>query len=119
MTLLPLVGRVLVAAIFIWSGLHKLMAPGRAAALIAAHGLPLATAGAVAAGLLEVVAGAALVLGVRSRAVAIALGAYVVLVTWLFHYPGQMVEVMKNAAIVGALLLVAANGPGSLSVDRG
>ncbi len=114
----PLLGRILVAALFVWSGVSKLQHPAHFAAPIASVHIPYATAAAVAAGLLEVLGGALLVLGLRARTAAFALLVYVAVVTWLFHWPGQMVEVMKNAAIMGALLGIAAHGPGPTSVNR-
>jgi putative oxidoreductase len=113
----PFVGRILIAVLFLWSGFGKLAHPAHAASRIASVHVPYATAAAVAAGLLEIVAGAALVLGLRTRGVALALLLYVVAVTWLFHWPTQMVEVMKNAAIAGGLLGIVAHGPGRLSMN--
>ena len=122
----PLVARVLLAIVFAWSGWQKLTATGRAASMIAGRGLPYATKLAYAAGALELVGALLLVLGLRARAVALALAAYVVLASWLFHlHPalrgdaGQMVHLLKNAGIIGGLLLLSLHGPGTASVDRG
>ncbi len=113
----PLLGRILVASLFVWSGFGKLAHPAHAAARIAAAHIPYSTAGAVAAGLLEVLGGVALVLGLRARSFALVLLLYVLAVTWLVHWPGQMIEVLKNAAIAGALLGIMAHGPGRLSMN--
>jgi putative oxidoreductase len=122
----PLAARLLVAALFLYSGWSKLAHPAGAAGRIVARGLPLATAGAVTAGVLEVLAGAAIVVGFRARAAALALVPYVLVVSWLFHWraavagdAAQLVQLAKNGAVVGALLLLAAHGPGSASLDRG
>ncbi len=114
----PLLGRLLVAAIFLWSGASKLSHPGRAASMIASVHLPYPTAASVAAGAVEVLGGAALVLGLRARTAALVLLAFVAWATWLFHWPAQTVEVLKNLAICGALLGIASHGPGPLSVQR-
>jgi putative oxidoreductase len=122
----PLVARVLLAAIFGWSGWQKLTATGRAAAAITGRGLPYATALAHAAGALELVGALLLVLGLRARPMALALAAYVVVASWLFHlHPAmrgdaaQMIHLLKNAGIIGGLVLLALHGPGTASVDRG
>ncbi len=114
----PFVGRVLVALLFLWSGLQKLSAPGYAAARIAAVHIPLATAAAVAAGLVEVLGAVALAVGYKARAAAVVLCLYLLVVTWLFHWPHEVVQVMKNLAIMGGLLALAGHGPGSVSVRR-
>lgn len=114
----PLVGRILIALLFVFSGWHKLAAPGRTAASLAAVHIPFATAAAVAAGALEVLGAVALVLGLRTRATALVLFLFVLAATWLFHWPGEMVQVMKNLAIMGGLLFIAGHGPGPVSVNR-
>ncbi len=114
----PLLGRVLVAVLFLWSGAAKLSHPARAAAAIAAVHVPYPMAASLAAGALEALGGAALVLGLRARSAAVLLFLYVAAATWLFHWPAEMVHVMKNLAIMGALLGVAANGPGPLALER-
>ncbi|HET9598105.1 MAG TPA: DoxX family protein [Anaeromyxobacteraceae bacterium] len=122
----PLVARVLLAAIFAWSGWQKLTVTGRAAAAITGRGLPYATALAYAACALELVGALMLVLGIRARAVALALAAYVVVASWLFHlHPAlrgdaaQTVQLLKNAGLIGGLVLLSLHGPGTASVDRG
>ncbi|MFL5261643.1 MAG: DoxX family protein [Anaeromyxobacteraceae bacterium] len=122
----PLAGRLLLAGIFLFSGWMKLTATGRAAAAIAGHGLPYATAGAYVAGVAEVVGGLALVLGLKTRAASIAFVVYLVIVTYVFHWHpalrgdrAQLANVLKNAAIAGGMLLLASHGPGRASIDRG
>jgi putative oxidoreductase len=122
----PLVARVLLAAIFAWSGWQKLSSTGRAAAAITGRGLPYATTLAYAAGALEVVGALVLVLGLRARAAAVVLALHVAAATWLFHlHPalrgdhGQMIHLLKNAGLIGGLLLLSLHGPGPTSLDRG
>jgi putative oxidoreductase len=125
-SLTPVVARLLVAGLFLYSGATKLLHPGATAGRLAARGLPLAHAGAIAAGVLEVAVGAALVVGLKTRPAALALVLYVGLVSWMFHWQGalggdatQALQLVKNGAIAGALLLLASYGPGPVSLDRG
>ena len=122
----PLLGRLLLSGIFFYSGFQKWTAPGRAASAITGRGLPFATAGAFGAGALELGCAVLLALGLKARFAALVLFAYVIAVTWLFHWHpamhgdhAQMLQVLKNAGIAGGMLLLASHGPGSASVDRG
>ncbi len=122
----PLVSRVLLSAIFFYSGYQKLARPGRVAANIAGRGLPFATAGAYGASVFELLVGAAVVVGLRARAASVAVIVYLVVVTYLFHWQPavrgeaqQMLQVLKNAGMAGGFLLLATHGPGPASLDRG
>ena len=121
----PLVGRVLLAGLFLYSGYSKFTAMGRTAAAIAGHGLPYATTGAYIAAIAEVLGGVALLLGIKARAVALLFVVYLVAVTYVFHWhPAmrgdhqQLLNVLKNASIAGGMFLLATHGPGPASVDR-
>ncbi len=122
----PLLGRLLLSGIFFHSGLQKLIATGRAAASIAGHGLPFATSAAYAAAAFEILAAALLVLGLKTRLAALALLLYLALVSWLYHWQpalrgdhAQMVQLLKNAGLMGGMILLASFGPGRASIDRG
>lgn len=125
-TLGPLAGRLLLAAIFAFSGYQKFAAHGRAASSIAGHGLPFASASAYAAGVLELAIALLLSLGLRARAAALGAFAYLLVVSWVFHWqpalrgdPGQLIQLLKNLGLAGGMLLLATHGPGSASIDRG
>ena len=122
----PLAGRSALALVFILSGLNKLADPATTGAYIASRGLPLATLLAVLAGAVEVAGGLSVVLGARARWGALALAAFLVPVTIIFHNPAglvgmaaqmEMVQVLKNIAILGGLLTVASLGAGPISLD--
>lgn len=122
----PLAARVLLATIFLVSGFGKLADPGASAGYIASHGLPLATLLAVGAGLLEVAGGALVLLGFRARWGALALAAFLIPTTFIFHNPVglegmeaqmQLIHAMKNLAIIGGLVSIAAFGSGAFSLD--
>ncbi len=118
---LPFVGRLGIAAIFILSGVSKLVAPDANLAYIASVGLPfpqLALAGAI---LVEIVGGALLVLGYRTRLVAAVLALFSIATAIFFHAnladQNQFIHFFKNIAMAGGLAQVVAFGAGGLSVD--
>jgi putative oxidoreductase len=118
---LPAIGRVLLAAIFIFSGIGKALAPAGTIGYIASAGLPFATLGLVAAVAIELGGGVMLALGIRARLVAAALAAFSVLTALVFHNAlgdqNQLIHFMKNIAMAGGLLQVVAFGAGAFSVD--
>lgn len=118
---LPLLGRVGIAAIFVLSGLSKLAAPAGTIAYIQSAGLPLPQLGLAIALLVELVGGAALVLGYRTRLVAGILAAFSIVTAFAFHFDlgdqNQFIHFFKNVAIAGGLLNVVALGGGAWSLD--
>lgn len=123
---LALIGRVLLALMFVLSGFGKLTGIEGTAGYIASAGLPMATALAVIVGLLEFFGGLALMVGFHARWTALALGLFTLLASLLFHnfwaMPAdqafmQQLMFMKNLSIAGGMFLVAALGAGSLSLD--
>lgn len=123
-----LVSRVLLAGVFVVFGIRKLLAVSGTAGYFAKLGVPAADIVVWAVILIEIGGGLALMLGWRTRLVAWVLAAFVVAATLLAHrywefeaaqYVPQLTNFMKNLAITGGLLMVAACGPGRLSVDKG
>ena len=113
-----LLGRILIAAMFIDAGVPKIGAFAATQAYMASAGVPGALLPAVIA--LEVLGGIALILGYRTRIVAMAMAAFTVLAALLFHgAPDQIQHIllMKNIAIAGGLLILAARGAGFWSLD--
>lgn len=111
--LATLVGRVLIAALFVGGAVQKGSDPSAVEGLLAAQGWPewLVWPALV----FNVAAAVSLIFGVLVRPVAAALAAYCV-VTSLFHYipsdPWQMSIFVKNFAIAGGCLILAAHGAG-------
>jgi putative oxidoreductase len=105
--------RALVALIFVVSGLGKIAAFGATKGFMASVGFPLpalSLAGAIA---FEVLGGIALLVGYKVRWAAALLIIFLIPTTMIFHAmkltdaaqgQQQMVEVLKNLAIIGALL---------------
>lgn len=115
-------GRVLLAAIFILSGITKLGAVDGTIGYIASVGLPFADAVFYAVVALEIMGGLMLVAGFKTRLAAVALGAFSILAAVTFHADfaeqNQMIHFLKNLALAGGMLQVAAFGPGRLAVSR-
>jgi putative oxidoreductase len=115
------VGRVLLALIFILSGIGKIAAPEATQGYIASVGIPFPMLAYLAAIVAEVGGGALLLLGYKARLVSLLLAAFTVVAGLLFHSnfgdQNQMIHFLKNLAIAGGLLQVAAFGAGALSLD--
>ena len=113
-------GRVLLAAIFIQGGLHKILGYAGAASYMTEHGvmallLPLVI-------FTELGGGLCVLLGLWTRWAALALAGFCVLAALLFHYQPddmmQMINFMKNITIAGGLLVLAGAGPGAYALDN-
>lgn len=113
-----LAGRVLLATLFLIAGLPKIGAYAGTQAYMASAGVPGGLLPVVIA--LEVLGAIALVVGYRTRLAAYLLAGFTLLSALLFHRaPDQMQQVMflKNLAIAGGLLVLAARGAGAWSMD--
>jgi putative oxidoreductase len=116
---ISLIGRLGLSLIFILSGIGKLTAYQATAKLLVAHGLP--------PGLLPLVifaelgGGLAVLCGLLTRWAATGLFVYTLLAAVFFHNNfaehGEWINFMKNVAIAGGFLILAARGPGDLSLD--
>jgi len=120
--IIALAGRILLAALFLMSGIGKLAAPAATIGYIQAMGLPAPTGAYLAALLVEVIGSILLIVGFRTRSAAIGLAVFTLLAAAFFHAnfadQNQMIHFMKNIAIVGGLLQVAAFGAGKFSLDE-
>jgi putative oxidoreductase len=117
----PAAGRLLMGAIFLASGLSKLAAPAAALGYIQSAGLPLPQAALAVAVAVEVGGSLLLIVGYRARLVALVLALFSVATALAFHTAladqNQMIHFLKNLAMAGGLLQVAAFGAGPLSLD--
>jgi putative oxidoreductase len=115
------IGRILIAVIFIMSGLGKIGAPAATQAHIAAVGLPFPLLGYIAAVATEVGGGLLLLVGFRTRIVAIWLAAFTIAAAVFFHNnfadQNTMIHFLKNLMIAGGLLQIAAFGATRFSLD--
>ena len=115
-----LAGRVMIALIFVLAGLSKISAIGGTQGYMEAMGLP---------GILiyptilfEVAAGLAIIVGFKTRYVALALAGFSLLSAFIFHNQlgdqTQFILFMKNVAMAGGFLFLARYGAGELSIDN-
>ena len=113
-------GRILLAAIFLISGLGKIGGYAATAGYMTSVGVPGALLPAVIA--LEVLGAIAIIVGWKTRLTAILLAGFTLLSGLLFHGnfadQMQMIMFLKNVSIAGGFLLLAAHGAGALSLDR-
>jgi len=120
-SLLPALGRLLLAAIFLLSGVGKLAAPAATIGYIASAGLPLPQLGYAVALAVEIGGGLLMLVGFQTRITAWVLAAFTLVAAAIFHHDfadqNQMIHFLKNLAIVGGFLQVAAFGAGNLSID--
>ena len=118
-TVAPLLGRLGLSLIFIISGWGKIAGYAATQGYMASKGVPGELLPLVIA--LELGGGIAILAGAFTRWTALALAVFSVAAAVLFHldFADQMqaISFWKNVAIAGGFLMLAANGPGPLSVD--
>ena len=123
---LSLVGRLLMAVLFLPTGINKIAGFASTVGYIASKGAPVPEVAAIIAIIVEVGGGLALILGFKARWAALALAAFTLVATVMFHnywtFPAeqqmmQQLMFMKNVAVIGGLLTLAAWGAGAWSVD--
>jgi putative oxidoreductase len=121
-----LVGRVLLALMFLLAGIGKFAGLEGTAGYIASKGLPAPQLLAIATAALEVVAAVLLIVGWQARWAALALAVFTLVASVIFHnywaMPAeqkmmQQLMFMKNIAVVGGLLAIFAFGAGAWSLD--
>jgi putative oxidoreductase len=122
-----LIGRIALAAIFVLSGLQKLIDFTGTASMIAGAGVPLPTVAAAVAVVIELGGGLAIFAGWMTRVAALAIVVFLIIVSPIFHNFWTMegeermmnqVMFLKNVSMLGGFLLLMAFGPGRYSVDK-
>lgn len=119
-TLLPALGRLLLSGIFIISGFGKLSAAAGTIGYIASKGVPAPSAAYALAVIVELGGGLMLLFGLLTRWAALALAVFCLFTAFVFHGFDDMnnsINAMKNIAMTGGLLYVAAFGTGAWSFD--
>lgn len=122
-----LVGRILLSAIFVLSGVMKLADFGGALGHMQAKGIPYADVLLAIAAVVEIAGGLSIMTGLFTRLGAFALFLFLIPVTLLFHdfwnlagpeRVAQSAQFMKNLAIMGGLLVLMAHGPARHAIDH-
>lgn len=123
---LDLLGRVLIALLFLPAGIGKISGFAGTVAYATSAGMPMPQV-AVAIGLvIEIAGGLAILLGWQIRWAALILGFFTLVASFFFHnfwgVPAEAAGVQqllfwKNIAVVGGLLGYAAHGAGAWSMD--
>jgi putative oxidoreductase len=124
--IISLSGRILLSVIFILSGVNKLFAFKMYSGWAAGAGLPVPPVAIAIAATIEILGGLAILAGFQTSIAAWIVFLYLAPTTFLFHHFWAMdgmnridnqVHFLKNVAMMGGLLILAANGPGGASVD--
>ncbi|MGP1676101.1 MAG: DoxX family protein [Burkholderiales bacterium] len=121
-----LVGRILLALIFIISGYGKIGGYAGTAGYMASKGLPMVAVLLPLTIAIELGGGLLIALGWKARWVAAVIFLFLIPVTLVFHSPAglapaeaqqQMIQLLKNLSIMGGMLGLFAFGPGGFSLD--
>ncbi|MGA8873263.1 MAG: DoxX family protein [Candidatus Acidiferrales bacterium] len=124
--IVPLIGRILLSAVFIIAGFGKITGFSGEEMFVASKHLPLPAVALGIALVIELVGGLAILAGFYTRFTAWIVFLYMIPTTFLFHNFWAMqgadrlnntLHFEKNLAIMGGLLILATFGPGSMSVD--
>lgn len=118
---LPLLGRILIGAPFVMSGLGKFAAYGATVGYIAAMGLPVPPLAFILAVVTELGGGLLLLSGYRARTVSLGMAVFCVVTALFFHHnfadQNQMIHFLKNVMMAGGLLQITWFGAGAFSLD--
>ena len=122
----PLLGRILIALLFLLSGFGKITGFAGTAGYMASKGIPMAELLLTITIVIELGGALMIIAGFKARLAALALFLWMIPVTFIFHnfwaMPAdqamiQQIMFMKNLSIMGAMLYIAAFGSGPMSVD--
>lgn len=121
-----LLGRLALGAIFVKSGIQKLLALSAFAASLAQRGVPQSEMWAVIGATVEFVGGILIVTGFRVREASLLMILFVIVATGISHRfwefaaaarTAQESQFFKNLSIIGGFLLLFVAGGGRYSVD--
>jgi putative oxidoreductase len=120
--------RILIVAIFVYTGITKLMHFDATAHMIGEKGIPLAAVATAIAILIELGGAILIIIGFQTKLAAAVQFVYLIVITFIYHnfwaappplHDVQLLNFLKNVGIMGGLLLLATRGAGASSVDAG
>ena len=123
----PLLGRILLAAIFLMSGIGKIGGFAGTAGYMASKGIPMVDVLLAITIVIEIGAALMIIAGYKARLGATALFLWMIPVTFIFHnfwaLPAaeqqiQQIMFMKNLGLMGGMLYIMAFGSGPMSVKK-
>lgn len=119
--LLPLLGRILLGAIFLWSAIKDIRTFEATAEKMKSESIIMPEFLLVGAIVFLLLGSIAVILGVKARWGAVLLVLFLIPTTIVFHPPTggeeDLVQFLKNLGLLGGLLLVISYGPGVVSFD--
>ena len=117
-----LIGRILLALIFLKSGIGKVENFSGTAHYMAGYGMPYPSFFLFSAILFELGGSIMVILGFFMRIGAVLILIFLIPTTLIFHNifvdPKMLIHFMKNASIFGGLLILLAGGAGRYSLDH-
>ena len=123
---LLLVGRLALGAIFVKSGIQKLLALSAFAAVLSSRGVPEAWTWAVIGATVEFVGGILIVTGFATRFASLLMILFVIVATLISHRYWEFTDAarrtqesqfFKNLSIIGGFVLLFVTGPGRFALD--
>lgn len=115
-----LIGRILLAIIFILAGIGKVMDPAGTTGYMSSMGIPAILLWPTV--LLELGGGIALALGFKTRIISLLLAGFCIIAALVFHRnfadQMQMIMFLKNLAIAGGLLQLYCTGATAYALDK-
>ena len=123
----PLVGRILIALIFLFAGYGKVTGFEGTVGYIASKGVPLPQLAAIGAIIVELGGSILLLVGWKARWAAAALMVFTGIAALIFHnfwaasadqMQNQMIHFMKNISMMGGLLYIVVHGSGPVSIEK-
>jgi putative oxidoreductase len=121
------IGRILIALIFVSSGIEKFMDLGATAFAIGSKSLPYPNVLAVLTAIVEMGGGLLIIFGWQTRLAALALAIFSAVAAYYFHdfwhlpageqHANNLIHFMKNVSIIGGFLMLCAVGAGRYSFD--
>lgn len=119
---IPLLGRIMLGAPFVMSGLGKLGAYAATVGYITAMGLPIPPLAYVVSILVELGGGLLILSGYRVRPVSVVMALFCLVTAVFFHHnfadQNQMIHFLKNVMMAGGFLQIAYFGAGAYSLDQ-